>query len=74
MENMVTLKAGSFPGRIEEYAIAVGTTVQEVLDMAGLTVEAEQEIKLDNVPVTPSTTIGAGAQTLLVSKRLKGAR
>lgn len=68
---MKTLKVGVFPGRVNEFAVEDGQTVGAVLEMAGIEVGAEQEIKLDGNVVTPETI--AEGSMLLVAKRIKGA-
>ncbi len=68
---MKTLKVGVFPGRVNEFTVEDGQTVGAVLEMAGIEVGAEQEIKLDGNVVTPETI--AEGSMLLVAKRIKGA-
>lgn len=69
---MNTMKIGTFPGRLEEYAVENGTTVRQALELAGIEVTDEQEVKMDGTPVTMDDT--ASGNMLLVTKRLKGAR
>ena len=69
---MLQIKIGNFPGELKEFAIEKGTTVQEALAMANISVGAEQEIKLDGEVVEASDPIESG-NLLLVTKRLKGA-
>lgn len=69
---MNTMKIGTFPGRLEEYAVEDGTTVRQALELAGIEVTEEQEVKMDGTPVTMDDT--ASGNMLLVTKRLKGAR
>ena len=68
---MKMLKIGSFPGRLNDYAIEAGTTVKQALEMAGISVTDEQEIKLDDRTVTPSDAVDNG-NMLIVTKRIKG--
>lgn len=68
---MLTIKVGMFPGTLKEVVIEEGTKVSEVLEMAGITVGAEQEIKLDDEVVNASDAI-EGGKMLLVTKRIKG--
>ena len=70
---MMTLKIGVFPGRVEEFAVEDGTTVDRALDMAGIEVGAEQEVKADGNVVNIEGEIPAGTKMLLVTKRIKGA-
>lgn len=69
---MITMKIGTFPGRLEEYTLENGTTVRDALEIAGITVSDEQEVKMDGTPVSLDEV--ASGNMLLVTKRLKGAR
>jgi hypothetical protein len=71
---MVEIKIGTFPGELKSYGVKAGTSVKDALTMAGITIGAEQEVKLDGDTVSLDSTIGAGSNLLLVTKRLKGAR
>lgn len=73
MENMTTVQIGSFPGRLDSYVLEVGTTVGEALEIASLTVGAEQSIKVDGEVVDASFKIAASTGIILLTKRLKGA-
>lgn len=68
---MMTLKIGKFPGRLDDYAIESGTTVREALEMAGISVGDETEIKLDGEVVHPDDPIESG-NMLIVAQRIKG--
>lgn len=71
---MLNVKVGMFPGRLEDYALEEGTTVREALEMAGITVGEEQEIKLDGEVVSGDTKLTVGSGVLIVAKRIKGAK
>lgn len=71
---MVTLQVGIFPGKIDTFVVAEGTSVKEVLAMAGISQAEDQEIKVDGEVVNDSYTISEGDRLVLLSKRLKGAR
>ena len=71
--NEVTIQVGMFPGRLETYAVATGTTVADVLAMANLTVGEEQDIKMDGEIVSLSSVVDSETSLILVSKRIKGA-
>jgi putative ubiquitin-RnfH superfamily antitoxin RatB of RatAB toxin-antitoxin module len=68
----MTIKVGTFPGRLNEYAVAEGTTVKEALALAGIEVGEEQEIKLDGSVVGADDVITNNNAILLVTKRIKG--
>ena len=71
---MMTLKIGVFPGRVEEFAVEEGTTVDRALDMAGIEVGAEQEVKADGTVIDFDAAIPSGTKMVLVTKRIKGAK
>ena len=68
---MTTLKIGKFPGRLSEFAVENGTTVAQALELAGIEVGVEQEIKLDGETVSTADVVDNGA-VLLVTQRIKG--
>lgn len=70
---MTEMKIGTFPGRLENYAVEDNTTVRQALEMAGITVGEEQEVKLDGEAVSLDSVVNGG-RMLLVTKRLKGAK
>lgn len=67
----MTIKAGRFPGRIDEYAVEVGTTVAEVLAMAGIETGTDAEIKLNGETVAADEVV-KGNDIVLVTKKIKG--
>lgn len=69
----MTLKIGVFPGRVDEFAVEDGTTVEEALSMANIEVGAEQEVKADGNVVDLRQAVPSGTKMLLVTKRIKGA-
>ena len=71
---MMTLKIGVFPGRVEEFVVEDGTTVNEALSMADIEVGAEQEVKADGNVVDLGQAVPSGTKMLLVTKRIKGAK
>ena len=70
---MLKIKVGVFPGKVEEFAVEDGTTVGEALDLAGISVGAEQEVKVDGVATDYNSEIPSTASMVLVTKRIKGA-
>jgi hypothetical protein len=70
----VTIQVGTFPGRLESFAVESGTRVADVLAMAGLSVGAEQDIKMDGEVVTLNDVVNEDTSLILLSKRIKGAR
>lgn len=67
-----TIKAGTFPGEMKEYAITNETTVQQVLDMAGISYGAETVVTGDSNEVRLDA-LASNINYLVVTKRLKGA-
>lgn len=70
---MVTIQVGVFPGRVDSYAVEEGTSVAEVLALAGLSVGADQEIKMDGEVVSPDDEIDDSTRLVLLAKRIKAA-
>lgn len=70
---MITIKIGTFPGELKNFALEDGSTVSQALTAAGITIGNEQEVKLDGEVVSMEDTIDSFSSLLLVTKRLKGA-
>lgn len=70
---MLKIKVGVFPGKVDEFVVEDGTTVREALDLASISVSAEQEVKVDGVVADYNSEIPSGASMVLVTKRIKGA-
>ena len=70
---MLKIKVGVFPGKVDEFVVEDGTTVREALELAGISVEAEQEVKVDGVATDYNSEIPSTASMVLVTKRIKGA-
>lgn len=64
------IRVGTMPGRINEYAVSTGATVEDVLEIADLTTEGYQ-IKVNGEMATLDTPINDGDLVLLV-KQIKG--
>jgi sulfur carrier protein ThiS len=71
MNTTVLVKVGQIPGAVNEYALEVGSTVAQALELATLT-EAGFEIRMDGVVVTPATVIPTEAKMILLVKQIKG--
>ena len=70
---MLTLKVGTFPGEIKEVAVPNGATVQEILQIAGVSFGAESSAQLDGNEVALGEQVYGGSM-LIVTKRLKSGR
>lgn len=70
---MLKIKVGVFPGKVDEFVVENGTTVREALELAGITVSDEQEVKVDGVATDYNAEIPSTASMVLVTKRIKGA-
>ncbi len=68
-----TVRVGMMPGRIEEFAVEVGTSIDEVLNMANLC-PAGYDVKVDGAKVEDlsSTFITEGTNLILLAKQIKG--
>lgn len=70
--DMLNIKIGVMPGRVGSYALELGTSYAKALEIAGLDTDGF-EVKVDGTPVTNfDSAIHAGADTILLSKRVKG--
>lgn len=70
---MQTIKCGCFPGEIKEYGIEDGMTVNDVIELAGLTTDGFQ-IKLDGRLADLDEVIQSTDKNLLLIKAVKGAK
>lgn len=71
MERLV--KVGIMPGRLQEVAVSVGTTVGDVIALAlPDTSTSGYEIKMDGNTVTLSTQITAATNLILLTQMVKG--
>lgn len=68
-----TVRVGIMPGRITEYAVEVGTSIADVLEMADLD-PSGYDVKVDGEKVTSldGTTVGANTNLILLAKQVKG--
>jgi sulfur carrier protein ThiS len=66
-----SVKIGVMPGRIEEYALEVSTTVAEALEVAGLDADGF-EIKADGTTVSDVNQAIGSANVILLTKKVKG--
>ena len=67
---MLTIKVGSFPGEIKEVVVERNSTVEEILNIAGVDYNSESAMELDGSSVQLGQIVTGGAM-LLVTKRLK---
>lgn len=72
MSNPIIIKIAPIGEATREVTVASGTTVQEALNIAGVTLN-ERSITLDNKEVSMSTTLTAGG-TLFLMNKAKGGR
>lgn len=67
-----TVRVGRMPGRIEEYAVEVGSSIGEVLELAGLET-AGYEVKIDGATINDiNSTITENTNLILLAKMVKG--
>lgn len=66
-----TLRIGQLPGRINEFAVEAGTTLEQALTIAEINPDGF-EVKVDGVKVTDFNTDVSGAGLVLLSKMVKG--
>jgi hypothetical protein len=66
------IRVGMMPGRIEEYAVEVGTPISEVLAMAGLD-PTGYDVKVDGIKITDfNTPVTQSTNLILLAKQVKG--
>jgi len=66
------VRIGAMPGKIEEYAIEVGTSINDALAQAGLD-PTGYDVKVDGVKVDPnSATVQSDTNLILLVKQVKG--
>jgi|GEM_PF-3464814 len=67
-----TVRVGMMPGRIEEYAVEVGSTVAEVLQLANLD-PTGYDVKVDGIKITDfNTPVTQSTNLILLAKQVKG--
>lgn len=67
-----TIRVGMMPGRINEYAVEVGTKVSDVLTLAELNASG-YDVKVDGEKVDPSTAVVTeNTSLILLAKQVKG--
>ena len=69
---MITVKVVQYPGEVKEYAVEAGSTVRDILGLAGIVCGAEQAITVNGEEALPATIVNE-AGLIAVTKRLKGA-
>jgi hypothetical protein len=73
MGNTVVVKVGQLPGRIEEFAVEVGTTISALLDLASLDASG-YDVKVDSVSVSAldSTVVTEDTKVVILARQVKG--
>lgn len=67
-----TLRVGMMPGRINEYAVEVGTLVANVLELADMDATG-YDVKVDGEKVNPNTTyVKENTSLILLARQVKG--
>ena len=71
--NIKTVKVGVMPGRLNEFAVAEGTSIASVLELAGLNATGF-EVKVDSITVTDlnSAVVTSSTNLVLLAKQVKG--
>ena len=67
----VTVKVGQMPGRIEEYIVEQGATVEQVIEVAALNTNG-YDVKLNGNTVTDLSTTLYDASVVLLVRQVKG--
>lgn len=66
-----TVRVGQMPGQISEYAFEAGTTLEQALEVAGLSTSG-YEVKVDGSKVTDLSQTVDGANLILLVRQIKG--
>lgn len=70
---MKTIKFVKLPGEIREFVVETGTTVNELLKLAGFTGTAEMSVMGDDEVIGFGDTVD-NFELITVTKKLKGAK
>lgn len=73
MTNIKTVKVGTMPGRIQEFAVQEGDSIASVIALAELSATGF-EVKVDGVKVTDleGTSVTSSTNLILLAKQVKG--
>lgn len=67
------LRVGQMPGRIQEVAIADGATIAEAIEVAGLAIQSNTEVKVDGTTFDDvNVPLPQGANLILLAEKVKG--
>lgn len=66
-----TIRVGIMPGRIQEVAVETGTSIKEVIELAGLDSQG-YDIKVDGDTVTEDSVVSDETNLVLLVKQVKG--
>ena len=68
---MITVKAGILPGRVAEWTLDAGDTVNTLVEVAELKLEG-YEVKLNGSTITDLNTELANEDRIILTKKIKG--
>lgn len=66
-----TIKVAQLPGKVVEIVVEEGATVQQALNIAGLSADGF-EVKVDSVSVDVNAVLPSSTQMVLLTKKVKG--
>jgi putative ubiquitin-RnfH superfamily antitoxin RatB of RatAB toxin-antitoxin module len=66
------VRVGKMPGRIQEVLVQTGTSIREVLELAGLD-STGYEIKIDGQVGSLDSTVGEDTNLIVLAQQIKGA-
>lgn len=69
--NQIIVTVGRVPGAISDVSLVSNSPISEVLRVAGITLAAGEEVRVDGNPATLTTVVGDGARVFIV-KQIKG--
>lgn len=71
MTNTTTVRIGAMPGRINEFALLEGTSLQEAIAIAELSTEG-YDVKVDGQVISDLSTPVGAANLILLTQKVKG--
>ena len=69
----IQVKVGQVPGRIQEIAIAKGSTIKSILELAGLAIDPSYSITVNGNPAGLEDTVSTSNVSILLTRKIRGA-
>ena len=72
--NTITVKVAVLGQAVKELFLAAGTTLDDALRTAGVTIPSGHELRVNSAPASRSTVLTNGAIVTIVPAQIKGGR